>query len=212
MSRLRKVSRLWRNPDADRAASRVAIAQDETLFSIDPPKIFGRRAPLEIEIGAGRGDFIIEYAAAHPEWDFLALELSGTVARLLAVRCGHAELNNLRVLRADARSVVGLLLPERSVAAFHIYFPDPWPKERHKKHRLFSSSFVNGLKRTLERGGLVHAASDVKPWSDEMFAHLEAGGFARVDKPTPGSHATGFARKFIAQGKPIFAASFAILE
>ena len=83
MSRLRKASRLWRDEAALQAASRALLSQDVPYFTIEPDAIFGRRAPLEIEIGAGKGDFILEYASANPEKNFLAIELSGTIGQLL---------------------------------------------------------------------------------------------------------------------------------
>lgn len=208
MSRLRKASRVWRNPAALEAASRVMLSQDVTVFAIEPDEIFGRRAPLEVEIGAGKGDFILEYAAAHPEHNFLAVELSGTVGQLLAVRCGRAELPNVRVARMDARTLVNLMLADRSVAAYHIYYPDPWPKERHIKHRMVSPYFVSNLARTLAPDGAVYAASDVSRWAAEIFAMLEAGGFRRIEREPPGARRSAFGRKYIASGRPIYFASF----
>ena len=184
------------------------LSQDVPYFTVDAEAIFGRRAPLEIEIGAGKGEFILEYASANPERNFLAIELSGTVGRLLAVRCGRAELPNVRVARMDARTLVNLMLPDASVAAYHIYYPDPWPKERHIKHRMVSPTFVRNLSRTLNDDGAVFAASDVKDWAAEIFAMLEAGGFHRIEREPPGAKSTGFARKYLARGKPLYFGSF----
>jgi tRNA (guanine-N7-)-methyltransferase len=199
---------VWRDEGAREAASRVMLSQAVDYFTIEPEAIFARRAPLEIEIGAGKGDFILEYAAANPEKNFLAIELSGTVGQLLAVRCGRAELPNVRVARMDARALVNLMLPDASVAAFHIYYPDPWPKERHIKHRMVSPWFVRNLARTLAPDGAIYAASDVKEWAEEIFAMLEGGAFRRIDKEPPGAKRSGFGRKYIAQGKPVYFASF----
>ncbi|HLX37210.1 MAG TPA: hypothetical protein VKR29_05390 [Candidatus Binataceae bacterium] len=209
MSRLRKASRMWRDDSARDAASRVMLSQEVPYFAVEPDAIFPRRAPLEIEIGAGKGEFIIEHAAAHPERNFLAIELSKVVGQLLAVRCGRAELPNVRVARIDARMLVNLMLPDASVAAFHIYYPDPWPKERHIKHRMVTPYFARSLARTLIPEGAVYSASDVKPWAEEIFAMLEGGGFRRIDLEPPGARRTGFARKYLAQGKPVYFASFA---
>ena len=128
MARLRKAARIWGNPKAREIGERVLITPDERVFTIDPPAIFRRRAPVEIEIGAGKGEFIIERAAEFPERDFIAVELSATIARVLAVRCGRAGLDNLRVVRMDARALVNLMLPDASVCAYHIYYPDPGPR------------------------------------------------------------------------------------
>jgi tRNA (guanine-N7-)-methyltransferase len=145
-----------------------------------------------------------------PERNFLAIELAGSVARMLAVRAGRSEPSNLRLLRADARTVVNLLLPDHCVAAYHIYFPDPWPKERHAKHRLFSVRFAAGLKRTLADGGRVFVATDVDDYAREIFATLEQAGFARLDEPVPGASQTGFGRKYLQAGKAVFSGAYGL--
>jgi tRNA (guanine-N7-)-methyltransferase len=187
---------------------RVLIKSDPRLFTIDLPTIFGRRAPVEIEIGAGKGEFIIERAAEFPDRDFIAVELSGTITHVLAVRCGRAGLTNLRVARMDARTLVNLMLPDASVSAFHIYFPDPWPKERHVKHRLFTPTLAASLYRTVEPGALAYVATDVRSYAGEIFPMMEAAGFVRAVEAAPGAERTGFARKYVAAGKPVFSGSF----
>ncbi|HUO04101.1 MAG TPA: hypothetical protein VMU16_02780 [Candidatus Binataceae bacterium] len=208
MARLRKISRILGNPAARENAARVWLETSPTLFSIDPPAIFGRRAPIEIEIGAGKGEFIIQRAREFPGRDFLAVELSSTIARVMAVRCGRANPGNLRVVRMDARTLVNLMLDSGSVDAFHIYFPDPWPKERHIKHRLFTPVFVAGLYRTLLPGGAAYIATDVGAYAEEIFPMMEAAGFVRAAENPPGAAHTGFALKFAAARRPIFPASF----
>jgi tRNA (guanine-N7-)-methyltransferase len=208
VARLRKASRGWRDGDAREAAARVTVPCDGACFTIEPERLFWREAPLEIEVGAGRGDFIIERAAAAPECDFLAVELAGAVAQLMAVRAGRRGLDNLRVVRMDARPLVNLMLPERCVAAYHIYFPDPWPKERHLKHRLFTPYFAASLARTLADGAPLYVATDVAGYADAIFTMAEAAGLTRVDMPVPGASETGFARKFIAARLPVYAGAF----
>lgn len=208
MARLRKAARIWGNPRAREVGERVLIAPEAGFFTIDPPAIFGRRAPVEIEIGAGKGEFIIERAAQFPQHDFIAVELSATIARVLAVRCGRAGLCNLRVARMDARTLVNLMLPDKSVSAYHIYYPDPWPKERHVKHRLFTPTFAQNLFRTLEPGATAYVATDVRDYAGEIFPMLLAAGFIRAAQAAPGAIRTGFARKYAAAGKAVFSASF----
>lgn len=206
MGRLRNAGRVWRQ--AEPAAARLMMPCDEAYFSIDIEQLFGRQAPLEVEIGAGRGDFIIDRAAAMPDHDFLAIESSATVAQLIAIRASRRALTNLRVIRMDARTLVNLMLLDASVSAYHIYFPDPWPKERHLKHRLFMPSFVSSLARTLQPGAPLFVATDVVPYAERIFALLLEGGFKLLDLPVPGATLTGFARKFIAEGRPIRCATF----
>src|SRR5579863_4931818 len=160
MARMRKAARLWRD-EARAAAAPIIAAGRADYFTVEPRELFGREAPLEIEIGAGRGDFILERAAKAPERNFLAVELAATIAQLMAVRAGRSGLNNLKVARMDARTLVNLMLPEASVDAFHIYFPDPWPKERQLKHRLFSEGFAASLKRRLRPHAPLFVATDV---------------------------------------------------
>ena len=212
MTRLRKASRLRRSPALRDLAARVMAGCDGGVFEIEPERIFTRRAPLEVELGAGKGEFIVERAAAHRQRNFLAVELSGPVAQLLAVRCARAELANLRVVQMDARTLVNLMLRDSSVAAYHIYFPDPWPKVRHVKHRLFSPRFARNLVRTLEPGGSVHVATDVRGYADAIVPMLDAAGLVRVQEDSPGGYATGFARKYLAEGKRVYTASFGKLR
>jgi tRNA (guanine-N7-)-methyltransferase len=208
MARLRKAGRLWRDEAARAVAARVLVGRDGPYFTIEPRALFGRDAPLEIEIGAGRGDFIIERATAVPERNFLAVELAGSVAQLMAVRAGRCGLTNLRVVRMDARPLVNLMLPRQSLSACHIYFPDPWPKERHVKHRLFTRGFAANLKRILMPGAALFVATDVKEYAEAIFETLEAEGFRRTKVPVPGACHSGFARKFIAAGRQVYAGAF----
>jgi tRNA (guanine-N7-)-methyltransferase len=209
MSRLRKAGKVWARPGAYAAAQRV-LFDPEGVFAIDPAAMFASAGALEVEIGAGKGEFIVERAAQFPERNFLAVELSGVISRMLAVRCGRAELANVRVVRMDARTLVNLMLPDASVAAFHIYFPDPWPKERHHKHRMFTERIVASLSRTLTPGGRLYVATDVADYAAEIEQMLAAGGFTRVEAATPGGAATGFARKFIAAKRPVLESEWKI--
>ena len=208
MARLRKAARIWGNPKAREIGERVLFAPNDNLFTIDPPAMFGRRAPVEIEIGAGKGEFIIERAAEFPDRNFIAVELSSTITRVLAVRCGRAGLDNLRVVRMDARTLVNLMLPDASVSSYHIYYPDPWPKERHVKHRLFTPTLSASLFRTVEPGATAYVATDVREYAGEIFPMMLAAGFIRALDAAPGAERTGFARKYVAAGKPVFSASF----
>lgn len=207
MARLRNSARLFRNPAYVRA---LAAAEGELehggVFALDLERLFGRKAPLEVEIGSGKGDFIVERARAVPEHNFLAIELAGPVYRWLAMRCLGAGLANLVAIRADARSVVNLMLPAGEVDAFHIYYPDPWPKTRHSKHRLFSPPFVAALARALRPGGVVYFATDVGWYFCASAQMLAGAGLAHgVGAGGPSTH---FGRKWEAAGRPIHASSF----
>jgi tRNA (guanine-N7-)-methyltransferase len=163
-----------------------------------------------LELGAGRGDFIIERAAAMPERNFLAVELAASVAQLMALRAAQCKLINLRVLRMDARPLIHLMLEPRSVVACHVYFPDPWPKERHSKHRLFAPELARGLRRVLAEGAMLYIATDVEDYARKIFMAVEAASFIRVNEPVPGATRSGFARKFVEEGRQIHAAAFSL--
>jgi tRNA (guanine-N7-)-methyltransferase len=206
MARLRKMSRIWRAADLDGGA-RLQVAYPD-YFTIEPMCLFGREAPLEIDIGAGRGDFIIGRAAARPERNFLAVELSAPLVQLLTVRAAGARLRNLRIARMDARPLVNLFLPCRSVSAFHVYFPDPWPKVRHAKHRLFTPWFVANLMRTMTAGAALYVATDVCDYAELIFSMVNAQGLRSIGEAVAGASATGFAHKFIAEGRTVYGRAF----
>lgn len=208
MARLRKAAKIWRRPQSRTAAGCAQVEAADGLFAVNPRAIFGSAAPLEIELGAGTGDFIIARAAEFPRRNFLAIESSGVVSRMLAVRCGRAVLGNLRVVRMDARTLVNLMLEPHSVSAYHIYFPDPWPKERHHKRRLFTPHLAANLERTLAPGGALYVATDVGDYAGAIFAMLEATTLVHSAEAVPGCSKTAFGRKFAASGKPIHARTY----
>ena len=208
MARLRKAAKIWRRPQSRSAAGRAQVEAADGLFAVNPWAIFGRPAPLEVELGAGTGDFIIARAAEFAGRSFLAIESSGVVSRMLAVRCGRAALGNLRVVRMDARTLVNLMLEPNSVSAYHIYFPDPWPKERHHKRRLFTPHLAANLERTLAPDGALYVATDVGDYAGEIFAMLGATTLVRSAQEVPGCGQTAFGRKFAASGKPIHARAY----
>lgn len=208
MARLRKAAKIWRRSRSRTAADCAEVAAVDGLFAVNPGVIFANSAPLEIELGAGTGDFIIARAAELPNRNFLAIESSGVVSRVLAVRCGGAALRNLRVVRMDGRTLVNLMIGPQSVSAYHVYFPDPWPKERHHKRRLFTPYLVANLERTLAPGGALYVATDVGDYAGEIFAMLDATALVRAAEEVPGRLQTAFGRKFAASGKIIHARAY----
>lgn len=133
-------------------------------------RLFGRDAPLVLEIGSGMGETTCEIAAAHPEMDFIAVEVHGPGVGSLLNRVARAGLGNLRVVRHDAVEVLSHMIAEETLAAIHIFFPDPWPKKRHHKRRLVQPAFAALAARRLRPGGTLHAATD---WPD-YAAHMRA--------------------------------------
>jgi tRNA (guanine-N7-)-methyltransferase len=122
--------------------------------------LFPTPQPFEMEIGSGKGRFLLERAAKHPERNFLGIDYAWRFLREGHTRAGQRELSNLRFYKAEASEVVGLLMPDESVEVFHIYFPDPWPKRQHHKRRLLTPDFFKLLHRRLKPGGMLELATD----------------------------------------------------
>jgi len=129
-----------------------------------------RNAPLVLEIGSGMGETTAAIAAAHPEADFVAVEVHGPGVGSLLNRIEAGGLQNLRVIRHDAVEVLERMVGDGSLAAVHIFFPDPWPKKRHHKRRLLQPAFASLVARKLAQGGIVHLATDVPEYADHMAA------------------------------------------
>lgn len=131
-------------------------------------KIFPTEQPLEIEIGAGDGSFLVRYAKQHPGRNLMGVErLLGRI-RKIDKRGRREGLRNLRVMRIEARYLVEYLLPAGSVDAFHIYFPDPWPKAKHEKNRIIQPGFLGLMAVALKPHGMVHLRTDNVPYFEQM--------------------------------------------
>jgi tRNA (guanine-N7-)-methyltransferase len=131
---------------------------------------FGRAAPLVLEIGSGMGETTAAIARARPDADFIAVEVHAPGVGSLLNRIATEELANLRVIRHDAVEVLERMIDDESLAAIHLFFPDPWPKKRHHKRRLVQPEFAALAARKLVHGGVVHAATD---WPD-YAGYMEA--------------------------------------
>ena len=150
--------------------------------------------PLVLEIGSGMGETTFEIAKAHPELDFVAVEVHGPGIGSLLNRVEKDKLANLRVVRHDAVEVLERMVADRSLAAMHLFFPDPWPKKRHHKRRLVQPPFVALLERKLMPGGIVHAATDwpeYAAWIEEAFSGWDKAARGFVERPTTKFEARG---------------------
>jgi len=137
---------------------------------LDFAAVFGRIAPVILEIGFGMGETTAAIAAENPQHDFLGLEVHGPGVGALLNRVEAAGLRNVRVIQHDAVDVVARMIPQASLAGIHIYFPDPWPKKRHHKRRLLRPEFVHALAQRLGSGGYLHAATDWDEYAQEILA------------------------------------------
>jgi tRNA (guanine-N7-)-methyltransferase len=141
---------------------------------IDTRLLFGRSAPLILEIGSGMGETTAQIAKARPEADFIAVEVHAPGVGSLLNRIEAEAISNLRVIRHDALDVLEHMIPDGLLAALHVFFPDPWPKKRHHKRRLVQPEFAALAARKLAPGGVLHAATDWQDYAESMLAVLSA--------------------------------------
>jgi tRNA (guanine-N7-)-methyltransferase len=141
---------------------------------LDAPRIFGRHAPLVVEIGFGMGQATAQIAAARPHDDFLGIEVHEPGVGALLQRIDEQQLTNLRIVQHDAVEVLRDMIAPSTLAAVHVFFPDPWPKKRHWKRRLIQPPFVALLASRLAPGGTLHCATDWQPYAEQMLEVLSA--------------------------------------
>ena len=184
-----------------------ALPTAPTLLSW--PTLFGNDHPVEIEVGFGKGRFLIESAQARRAVDFLGIEIERKYAMETAARVASRSLGNVRVTCTEALWFFRTYVPGGSVAAVHVYFPDPWWKRKHKKRKLFTADFARETARILRPDGVLHFATDVADYYEETLAMLrEQGLFVE----SPGGEdvviATNFEAKYRLEGRPIHRTRF----
>jgi len=156
--------RALRRIDPSLDLSKNLVTFDRLPCPWNAAALFGRSAPLEVEVGTGKGLFLRNAAAERPEVDFLGVEVSRKYARFAAAGLAKRQLTNAIVIAGDALRLFAELLPDDSLEAVHVYFPDPWWKKRHKKRRIMKDSFVRDVQRTLRPGGVFHFWTDVEEY------------------------------------------------
>ncbi len=178
---------------------------------LDFEAIFARCAPVALEIGFGAGEALAAMARAHPERDFLGIEVHRPGVGRLLRRLAEENLDNVRVMIADAKEVLAARIPDASLAAVYLFFPDPWPKKRHHKRRLVQPDFAALLSRRLAPGGLIYAATDWEDYAVQMLSVFSrtpglenaagAGRFAERPRERP---LTRFERRGQALGHRVY--------
>lgn len=172
--------------------------------------IFGNDRPVQIEIGPGKAAVLMQLARLFPDHNFLGIEWASAFSRLAARRITHWQIDNIKILRTDAREFIIDRVGPDSVRAVHIYFPDPWPKKRHANRRLFIGDFCRALHRVLIPGGNALAATDHPDYAEQIRDTLLAvDGFAESDPHelagTSLEHIeSNYQAKFVKQGRSIF--------
>lgn len=173
-------------------------------------ELFAQPQPLEVELGAGDGSFLAQYAAQHPGRNFLGIERLLGRLRKIDRKGLRGGLKNLRLIRVEASYLIQYLLPRETVAALHVYFPDPWPKRKHRKNRLVNAEFVELARGVLQPGGMIFLRTDDADYFAQMTGVFGASS-AFAASPTPPEIAeiiTDFERGFQARGVPTLGAAY----
>ena len=176
-------------------------------------QLFPKSQPLEVELGCGDASFLVEYAQRHPDRNFIGVErLLGRI-RKLDRKGRRAGLTNLRGVQIESSYFLKYLLPPRSVAALHIYFPDPWPKKRHHKNRLINESFPQLAAAALALGGVVYFRTDDKDYFVQITEVFGAAKkFQQVETPVDlAEQLTDFEREFLERGIRTLRAAYRLL-
>ena len=176
----------------------------ETYFApLDLLVTFGRKAPLQVDLGCGDGSFLCQLASQNPNHNFLGLE---KMASRVAKTCRKsADLENVRVINVESAYAVRYLLPEASVQTFYLLFPDPWPKRRHHRRRIMTPDFLDAIHRALTDDGIFRIATDEREYFHRIRLIAEKhSGFRIVDIADDQLPSTQFQRRFAAVGAPIY--------
>ena len=192
----------------------ISLVLENPDQQCDFVQIFGRNAPVHVEIGSGKGAFLLNQARAHPELNFLGIEWANKYYLYTVARIGRWGLTNVRIILTDVAVFLPRNVPDVSVAAFHIYFPDPWPKKRHHKRRYICPENLDQMIRCLVPGGLINIATDHAYYYDQIRSTLEAAiaagrlepaEFVRAADAQPGEYtATNYELKYLKGAKTIY--------
>lgn len=202
--------------------ARLAQLVESTCYYLEPTgpfgwyELFGNLGPVEIDVGCGKGLFLVSGAAQYPKRNFFGIDMARKYAMMSADRAMRHGLENVRVARADAGWLLHEWVPDNSVSVMHVYFPDPWWKRRHRKRRLFTEVFIDSVARVLQPGGQLRVASDVEEYF-QVIEHLAGGHPSFVPVPSPPEHCpehdldylSNFERKYRKDGRCVFRAHFA---
>jgi tRNA (guanine-N7-)-methyltransferase len=178
-------------------------------------ELFGNANPVEIEVGMGKGLFLLTAALSRPDTNFFGIEIARKYQLYATSRFALRNLKNVKTVCADARWVLRQFVPVASVAAIHVYFPDPWWKARHKKRRVFTPGFAETAVRAIAVGGRLHIASDVEEYFGTMMEILRTRSVLRQIRSETNNasleeagYQTNFERKARQKGTPIWRAEF----
>lgn len=188
---------------------------EEIEAPFDPQALFETPQEIELEIGSGKGHFVLTYSEKHPDRNYLGNEVARKYAEFAAYRLARHSRENARMLQGDGMRLVNELMPNESVMAVHVYFPDPWWKERHRKRRVIQPQSVKSFERILKPGGVFHFWTDVEQYFEEACETVaaESGltGPHEVEVLIPQhdmDYRTHFERRMRKNGHDVFRAEF----
>jgi len=199
------------NPAATTKPTGSLIQKIESVVERIPVEtLFPQRQPLDVELGAGDGSFLAKYAQANLHRNFIGVERLLGRLRKIDRKGMRAGLTNLRLVRIEASYFLEFLLPEQAIDALHVYFPDPWPKRKHRKNRLINERFTDLARRALRPGGIVHLRTDDADYYSQMVRVFDGNAaFERIETaPEIASVITDFERNFHLRNVPTLAASY----
>jgi tRNA (guanine-N7-)-methyltransferase len=190
----------------------VSLKEEDLDGEIDFFRLFGRSGPLHIEIGSGKGTFLLNQAGTLPDDNFLGIEWARKYYRYTVDRIGRWGLTNVRIIRTDAAVFIRDFVPDSCVDCFHIYFPDPWPKKRHHKRRFVCTDNLEHLVRCLKAGGQLRIATDHADYFEQIKTVLAARDdiLEKIDfAPAAGADTgewvgTNFERKYLKDNRPVY--------
>jgi tRNA (guanine-N7-)-methyltransferase len=184
------------------ASQNLIIELRSILEPLNVAEYFPKPQPLEIELGCGDASFLLHYAQAHPERNFIGVERLGGRIRKLDRKGRRASLTNLCGVRIESSYFLEYLVPPKSATALHIYFPDPWPKRKHLKNRFINERFPAIAERVLQPGGIVYLRTDHTDYFEQMQSVFAAAkNFCPIDTPEELSTVlTDFEAEFLKQG------------
>ncbi len=193
----------------------VTLTAESLPEVVDFAAVFGNDNPVELEIGCGKGAFLLREAQAHPDRNYLGIEWANEFYKFTADRMARWGMTNVRIMRTDAREFVISRLPPDCLDALHVYHPDPWPKKRHHKRRLFNEKFVAAAIRTLKPGGRWAIQTDHAEYFQSMcgltrgwpeLTPIEFTESTTVDESE--ALGTNFEMKYRREGRSIYRLAF----
>ena len=189
----------------------VSFKEEDLDGKIDFVRLFGRSGPVHIEIGTGKGTFLLNQGRSEPGVNFLGIEWARKYYRHAVDRIGRWDITNVRIIRTDAAAFIADFVPDNCVDCFHIYFPDPWPKKRHHKRRFLCPVNLEHLIRCLKTAGQIRIATDHEDYFEQikMVVAARSDMLEKIDlPPTAGAErgewvGTNFERKYLKDQRSI---------